>query len=173
MKLLKPSVFLVSTLLLTVAVGCRDSNDSHGHSHDGDAAHSHDADHGHDHAPPHGGTPVVVAEDRYHLELILDASAGKMQAFILDGHLEGYVQVPETNLVLVAKLSSGTEQLSFRRAPEPASGNVPAKSALFESQADWLKTAKTFEGSIPTITLNGATFTNITFSFPKGSKHVH
>jgi len=96
-----------------------------------------------------------------------------MQAYVLDGHLEGYVQVPESNFTLAVKLSGGTEQLSFLRAPEPAWGNVLEKSSLFESQAEWLKTTKEFDGSIPAITLNGATFTNISFTFPKGSKHVH
>ncbi|MCW5554429.1 MAG: hypothetical protein KIS67_19995 [Verrucomicrobiae bacterium] len=170
---MKKLIFALCGVALCFAVGCRDSQTDHGHSRDGENAHSHETAHGHDHNPPHGGTPVIVAEDKFHLELVLDASAGKMQAYVLDGHLEGYVQVPGSSFVLVAKLSGGTEQLAFQRAPEPASGNVPAKSALFEAQADWLKTAKEFDGNIPAITLNGTTFTNISFSFPKGSKHVH
>ena len=168
MKKLKPFACLTTALLLTVAVGCRDSSSSHGHSHEGENADSHD-----DHAPPHGGTPVVVADDKFHLELVLDATAAKMQAYVLDGHLEGYVQVPETSFALVAKAGGKEEQLTFQRAPEPASGKVPEKSSLFEAQAEWLKATKAFDGSIPTITLNGTTFTNISFSFPKGSKHVH
>lgn len=149
---------------LALLNGCRDSQ-SHG---DQAAAHSHE-----DHAPPHGGTPVIVGEDRFHLELVLDAAAAKMQAYVLDGHLEGYVGVPETNLLLVAKFGGNEEKLSFSRAVDPASGKVPAKSSLFEGNAAWLGTTRTFEGSFPTITLNGTTFTNISFSFPKGSKHVH
>lgn len=170
---MKKLTFAFCGIALCIAVGCRDSQNSHGHSHDGEKAHSHEAGHGHDHAPPHGGTPVIVAEDKFHLELVHDATAGKMQAYVLDGHLEGYVQVPESNFVIVAKAAGNTEQLAFTRSPEPGSGNVPAKSSLFETQTDWLKTAKEFEGNIPTITLNGTTFTNISFSFPKGSKHVH
>jgi hypothetical protein len=161
MKKLKPFACLTTALLLTVAVGCRDSSSSHGHSHDDD------------HAPPHGGTPVIVADDKFHLELVLDATAATMKAYVLDGHLEGYVQVPETSFEMVAKAGGKDEKLAFQRAAEPASGKVPEKSSLFEAQADWLKSAKEFEGSIPTITLNGTTFTNISFSFPKGSKHVH
>ena len=151
--------------------GCGDSKS--GHSHDGDHGHSHGTRPSHDKTLPHGGTPVLVAEDKFHLELVLDATGGKMQAYVLDGHLEGYVQVPETNFALIAKSSGSTEQLTFQRAPEPGSANVPEKSSLFESQAEWLKTAKTFEGNIPTLTLNGNTFTNILFSFPKGTRHVH
>ena len=173
MKILKPFVFLTTALLLTVAVGCRDASDAHGHSHEGENAHGHDAGNGHDHAPPHGGTPVVIADDQFHLELVHDPTAGRMQAYVLDGHLEGYIQVPETSFGMVTKAAGKAEQLTFQRAPEPASGTVPEKSSLFEAQAEWLKSAREFEGSIPTITLNGTTFTNISVSFPKGSKHVH
>jgi hypothetical protein len=172
MKKLKPFACLTTVLLLTVAVGCRDSSSSHGHSHEGENAHSHDAGHD-DHVLPHGGTPVIVAGDKFHLELVHDATAGKMQAYVLDGHLEGYVQVPETSFAILATTGGKDEQLAFQRTPEPASGKVPEKSSLFEAQAEWLKATKAFEGSIPTITLNGTTFTNLSFSFPKGSKHVH
>ncbi len=144
--------------------GCGDSQSTTQHA----PGHTHD-----DHAPPHGGTPVIVAEDKFHLELVLDASAARMQAFVLDGHLESYVAVTETNFLLLAKTGAKEEQLAFQRAAEPASGKVPEKSSLFEAQSEWLKTTKEFDGRIPSITLNGRTFTNISFSFPKGSKHVH
>lgn len=132
----------------------------------------HDHAHTYGHAPPHGGTPVLVAEDTFHLELVLDAGAGKMQAYILDGHLGKHVQVPETSFVLSARIGGKREELLFQRAPEPGATQSD-KSSLFEAQADWLKTAKEFEGHIATITLNGAMFTNISFPFPKGTKHVH
>jgi hypothetical protein len=173
MKKLKPFACLMSALLLTVAVGCRDSADSHGHSHEGENAHSHDSAPANDQGTPHGGTPVVIGGDKFHLELVHDATAGKMQAYLLDGHLEGYVEVPETSFVLAAKVGEASEQLNFQRAPATGSTTVPEKSSLFEAQAEWLKTAKEFAGNIPTITLNGATFTNISFAFPKGTKHVH
>ena len=115
----------------------------------------------------------MVAEDKFHLELVLDATAAKMQAYVLDGHLENYVAVPETNFLLLAKAGGNTEQLAFQRAPEPPSGKVPEKSFLFEAQGEWLKSVKNFDGNIPTITLKGKSYTNISFSFPKGTKHVH
>jgi hypothetical protein len=173
MKKLKPFACLMSVLLLTVTVGCRDSSDSHGHSHEGEGAHSHDSAPGHGHDTPHGGTPVVIGGDKFHLELVPDSTAGTMQAYVLDGHLTGYVEVPETSFVLVAKVGEQSEQLNFQRAPAAGSTNLPEKSSLFAAQAEWLKTAKEFTGNISTITLNGKTFTNISFTFPKGTKHVH
>jgi hypothetical protein len=168
MKKLSLLRFLVPVLggvaALALLNGCGDSkHGDHGHGHS----------HGDDHAPPHGGTPVVIAEDKFHLELVRDAGAGKMQAYVLDGHLEKYVAVPETSFLLVAKADGRTEQLNFQRAPEPPSGSVPPVSSLFEGQGEWLKSVAKFDGSIPTITLKGKSYTNISFSFPKGTKHVH
>lgn len=168
---MNPIVLLASLLLLSYATGCRDQQDSHGHSHNGADAHSHGNDG--DHAPPHGGTPVVIADDVFHLELVLDTSTPKMQAYVLDGHLEKYVEVMETNFVLHAKSGAITEQLSFLRLPAETSGNLASKSSLFEAKAVWLKNVKEFDGHIPVIALGGKSFTNISFSFPKGTKHVH
>jgi hypothetical protein len=160
---------VIAALALLNGCGNHPGADSAGHSHAAGEAHDHDTEH----APPHGGTPVLVADDEFHLELVLDPLAARMQAYVLDGHLERYVQVPETNFVMVATSSGVTQQLAFQRAPESGSGTVPATSALFVAQADWLKTTKEFAGSIPTITLNGKTFTNVSFPFPKGTQHVH
>lgn len=162
-----PGAFAGVVAALVLLNGCRDSG-GHGHPHGDGHGHSHDH-----HDPPHGGTPVLIAADKFHLELVLDAHAGKMQAYVLDGHLESYIEVAETGFVLVAKTGGLTEQLNFQRAPAPGSSAVPQASSLFEAHADWLKTAKQFEGGIPTITLNGTTFSNISFPFPKGTKHVH
>ena len=166
---LVPFAGVVAALALLNGCGDHQTADGSGHSNAAGEAHSHDAEP----APPHGGTPVLVADDEFHLELVLDPVAAKMQAYVLDGHLERYVQIPETNFVIVAKSGGATEQLVFQRAPEPGTGTLPATSALFEARAEWLKTAKEFEGTIPTITLNGKTFTNISFPFPKGTQHVH
>src|ERR1022692_4220466 len=48
--------------------------------------------HKHEHHPPHGGTPVVLGDEAYHIELVLDASAGTLQAFVLDGELENFIR---------------------------------------------------------------------------------
>lgn len=159
-----PRALLGAVAALALLNGCGQrpapSHAGSGHSHD-------------DHAPPHGGTPILVADDEYHLELVVDPTAGRAQVYVLDGHLEEYLAVPETNFVLLARMDGRTEQLAFQRAPEPASGRRPEKSSLFEAGGEWLKSVKSFEGTLPALTLNGKTFTNISFPFPKGTKHVH
>ena len=157
--MLKQFVFAVLLGCLVVATGCRDSQqaDSHGHSH----------------GPPHGGTPVNVAEHKYHLELVRDATNGVMQAYVLDGDLHDFIKVPETNFALDAKLGGQTERLEFQRMTNATSPSPADPSFLFEARAEWVKSATNFDGVIPSITLKGQTFTNVTFPFPKGTQHTH
>jgi len=127
----------------------------------------------HKHGPPHGGTPVLVGGHKFHLELVRDGAAGGMQAFVLDDHLEKYVAVRETNFTLRATFAGRTESVEFKRAANAADKKLPAMSSLFEARADWIKAATNFNGLIPSITLNGRTFKDIKFPFPKGTQHAH
>jgi len=153
--MLKQFVFVVLLGCLVVATGCRDARqaDSHDHSH----------------GPPHGGTPVVVAEHKYHLELVRDITNGVMQAYVL----HDFIRVPESNFTLVAKLGGQTERIEFQRMTNATSPNPADPSFLFEARAEWVKSATNFDGVIPSITLKGQTFTNVTFPFPKGTLHTH
>jgi hypothetical protein len=159
------SLVAVLAAILPFVAGCGDSG----------SAVSQKSSHGHDHAhgPPHGGTPVLIEEHKIHLELVRDPSAGVMQAYVLDDHLEKYIAVPETNFTLTANIAGRTEQLEFQRAPNPSDGKLPSASSVFEGRAEWVKSAASFDGLFPAITLNGQTFTNINFPFPKGTQHTH
>jgi hypothetical protein len=158
--------FLGALTALTLVTGCGDSKpaasaEGHGHAHDD-----------HAHAPPHGGTPVLLGKS-LQLELVADSIEGKMLAYVYDAEFHEPVRVTETNFLLQARFDGRSETLSFNRSPNPATGAVPEKSALFDARADWLKTVKIFEGTLPAPTLGGQSFTNVTFSFPKGTAHSH
>jgi hypothetical protein len=127
----------------------------------------------HAHKTPHGGTPVLVANHKFHLELVRDGAAGLIQAYVLDDALKKSVAVRETNFTLRATFAGRSESVDFKRAQNVADKKLPAASSLFEARAEWIKSAKNFNGVIPAITLNGQSFTNITFPFPKGTQHTH
>jgi hypothetical protein len=57
----------VAALSLLSGCGERESAGNHGQSHAEGEAHDHDAEP----ATPHGGTPVMIAEEKFHLELVL------------------------------------------------------------------------------------------------------
>ena len=166
-NLLTNSVSLLTAATCLFLVACSDSNSP------APQASSHQEDHGHPHGPPHGGTPVLVAEHESHLELVRDPSTGLLQAYVLDDSMEDYIAVPETNFTLTARFDGRTEQVQLQRVPDSSGGNLSEPSSRFEGQAEWLKSASSFEAVIPSLTLRGKTFTNITFSFPKGTQHLH
>jgi hypothetical protein len=118
--------------------------------------------------PPHGGTPVALG-DNYRIEFVLDAASGTLSAYILDDEMEGFVRSDMPSFEVTAKIG-GTEQvLVFKPVANPATGETVGDTALFTVRAGWLKTTKTFDAVIKSVTLDGTTFTNVAFNFPKGS----
>ena len=126
--------------------------------------------HRHEHKPPHHGTPVVLGKEEYHVELVLDASAGRLQAYIMDGELENFVRVPADSFAVAAMLGGKEEVLMFKAVTNNATGEKVGDTSLFEAQADWLKTNATFDGVLRQLNVHGTTYRNITFNFPKGNE---
>jgi hypothetical protein len=123
----------------------------------------------HEHHPPHGGTPVELGGGEYHIEFVLDAPNGRLQAFVLDGELENFVRIAVPTFEVVAQVAGREETLSFTPVANRATGETVGDSALFETQADWLKTATTFDAVITELTVRGNQYRNIAFNFPKGN----
>lgn len=119
--------------------------------------------------PPHGGTPVALGDD-YQIEWVLDEPAGKLQAFVLDGEMENFVRISPPSFDLSVKLPGRGEVLHFQAIANLATGEKVGSTALFEAQADWLKTNKTFDAVLPEINIEGTVFTNVAFNFPRGNQ---
>lgn len=127
------------------------------------------AAHHHEHHPPHGGTPVELGQEEYHVEFVLDAPAGKLQAFILDGELENFVRISAPSLEVVAQVSGHPETLRFQPIANSATGETAGDTSLFEAQAEWLEHTATFDAVLKQVVVRGQTYTNVDFNFPKGS----
>jgi hypothetical protein len=84
MKLIR---LLIATAAGFVLASCskKDPATAAGHAHDHSA-------HQHEHKAPHGGTPVVLGNEAYHLEFVLDPATGKLSAYVLDGEMEKFVR---------------------------------------------------------------------------------
>jgi hypothetical protein len=150
--------------------------EEHGHAHGSGSDHSHDGKADHAHAEksgaPHGGTPVQVGDHGFHLELVPDAVDGKMLAYVLDAHMEKEVSVSGGTFELVAKAGTEEHRLTFN--PVTNAPNTPAdKTSVFSATVKNVNALTNFEGVIPKITLDGKTFENVKFSYPKGSRHEH
>jgi len=128
-----------------------------------------EAVHHHEHHPPHGGTPVELGEEENHVEFVLDASNGKLQAFVMDGELDNFVRIAAPSLEVSATVSGREEKLIFQPVANNATGEKVGDTSLFEAQAGWLKTTPTFDAVLKEIIVHGKTYTNIAFNFPKGT----
>ena len=124
---------------------------------------------GHHHEPPHGGTAVVLGDEEYHLEFVLDAAAGRMQVYVLSAHMEGFVRISAESLGVIVKLPNREEVLAFKPVANTATGETVGDTSMFETQADWLKANKTFDAVLKEITIKGKTYENVEFNFPKGN----
>lgn len=123
----------------------------------------------HAHHPPHGGTPVVLGDEVYHIEMVLDPPTGTLQAYILDGEMENYVRSTMESFAITAKLPGHDESLRFQAVTNRATGETVGDTALFAVQANWLKTQSNFDAVLKQIIIKGQTFENVRFNFPKGN----
>jgi len=123
----------------------------------------------HEHHPPHGGTPVVLGDEVYHVELVLDAAAGKLQAYVLDGELENFIRSTSPSVEVAAVVGGEPKTLVFTPVANPATGETAGDTSLFEAQADWLKTTREFDAVIKEITVRGTAFKDVKFNYPTGN----
>jgi hypothetical protein len=117
---------------------------------------------GHVHTAPHGGTLVELGDHAYNIELVRDLAAGKLTAYVLDGHAEKFVRITAPKLDLIAMPGGKYTPLVLQAIPNPATGETPGDTSQFEAQADWLKTADGFAG-IFTVEIRGMKFEQVSY----------
>lgn len=125
--------------------------------------------HKHEHHPPHGGTPVVLGDEAYHLELVRDADAGTLSAYVLDGEMEEFIRAGAPAFEVVVKIGSTEQTLVFKPVANAATGETETDTALYEASASWLKTTGEFDAVIKNFVVRGRAFENVAFNFPKGN----
>ena len=127
--------------------------------------------HSHEHKPPHGGTPIVLGHEEFHIELVRDAAAGKLTAYVMDAELENYVRSTATAFDVDVVASPDGRGLVFQAIPNSATGEIIGDTAQFEAQADWLKTTASFDAVLRFLPVRAQHYTNVSFNFPKGNDH--
>ena len=130
---------------------------------------AHDPVKPHEDRPPHGGTPVVLGDEEFHVELVRDAQAGTLRAYILDGEMEDYVRLAARSFTLQADLGGRRETLTFRPVADLATGETVGDTSLFEARAEWLKRVDRFKGVIVNLPIHDQAFKAVAFSFPEGN----
>lgn len=125
---------------------------------------------GHVHTAPHGGTLIEIGAHAYNLELLRDAAAGKLTAWVLDGHAENFVRLKIPAIEAVATLGAEKRPLSLKAVGNPATGETVGDTSQFEVQADWLKTGEGFTVTIPALEIRGTKFGPLTANYPQAAK---
>jgi hypothetical protein len=123
----------------------------------------------HEHTPPHGGTVVVLGDELYHLELVHEPTAGRLIAYVLDGHLENFVRVAAAGFEVTAKVGTESRPMEFTARANTETGERVGDTAQFESQADWLKGRAEFDAVLKSLTIRGKDFKDVAFNFPRGN----
>ena len=121
---------------------------------------------GHVHKAPHGGTLVELGEHAYNLELVRDNAAGKLTAYVLDGHAEKFVRIKAPAIDLIAMPGGKFTPVSLKAVANSATGETVGDTSQFEAQVDWLKTAEEFAG-IVTVEIKGTKFEKVEYALPK------
>lgn len=150
---MKKILVLLNVLTLTLWTGCGEKAEKA-------------AVHGHHHEAPHGGTVVALDHETINVEFVLDAAAGKLTAYLLGGHLHGFVRLPVESFEVAAEVAGQPQPLLFKAVANAATGEKVGDTAQFEAQADWLKTAKTFKGAIRSLAVRGKKYEGVAFDFP-------
>ena len=124
----------------------------------------------HEHVPPHGGTAVELGEEEFHLELVLDRAAGRLTAYVFDGHLENFVRVQAGSFEVEANDGTDARILLFTAVANQSTGEKEGDTSMFEATADWLKSVVSFDGKLRDLDIKGNRYAGIAFNFPKGNE---
>lgn len=130
--------------------------DSHGH---------------HAHQPKNGGVLVELGDHEFNLELLLEADARQMKAWVLDAHAENYVRLPDKEFEVFAVIGEEERLLTFQAVPNPATGETVGDTAEFLARAGWLEGVKEFEARLGKLTVRGKSFEGLEFHYPTGLEH--
>ncbi len=112
-----------------------------------DHGHDHDHEHEHHHHAPHHGSLSMLGDHVAQIELVVDAEAGKLEAYILDGEAEKSLAVDQTELDLSVTLAGAKEPLALKLAPVDAA--KPDEG--FVVQNDQLKGVTALTGTLASL----------------------
>ncbi|MGH7143091.1 MAG: hypothetical protein ACREJ2_03025 [Planctomycetota bacterium] len=132
----------------------------------------------HEHHAPHHGTLVVLDDDFAHVEIVVDKKTGAITAYVLDGEAENSVRIKQKTLTIHASVPAapggGTKEITvtLNAVASDLTGETVGDSSEFSGQADDFKGLDSWDGSIAAIDVNGSSFKDVKFNFPKGNEEA-
>ena len=123
--------------------------------------------HKHQHVPPHGGAIVVLGEELYHLEFVLDETSAALHCYVLDGHMENFIRIRDPKLILEV---DSDKTVVLTPVVSRATGESVGNTSHFSVRLDWAKEKKRFAAMLQEITIQGNRFENVAFRYPEGNE---
>jgi hypothetical protein len=126
---------------------------------------------GHEHRAPHGGTLIAFGNEFAHVELVLNAEAGELRAYVLDGEAERGVAVQQTLLVIDVAPGRG-DPFRVRLVPveNVLTGEIIGNTSEFAGRSEHLVGLERFEGRVRRLDVKGQSFRDASFRFPEGNE---
>ena len=120
---------------------------------------------------------IAIGDHFAHVELVLDSTAGRMTAYVLDAEAEKAVRVDHNVLeILILKPESpaggppGGDLLTMNAVTNPLTGESVGDTSEFTVVSDLLKGKTEFEGILQSVTIKGDEKKGIRFKFPGGNE---
>ena len=181
MKYCFPLIAALVTLFTLSA--CGGDHKDHAHKDHEHKDHSH-KDHQHDdhddhvHEAPRGGTLVELGDHEANVELVIDADRKVFVLYALDAHAENAAKLtqPEVELVILASKQTTKDKsledftLKLTAVANENTGEKVGDTSQFEISVDSLQGLTTFDGIIKSITIKGATYRDVKFTFKPTEK---
>ena len=123
--------------------------------------------HKHQHVPPHGGAVVVLGEELYHLEFVLDETSAALHCYVLDGHMENFIRIQAAKLILEVEPN---KTVVLMPVVSRVTGESVGNTSHFSARLDWAKERKRFAAVLREITIQGNRFENVAFRYPEGNE---
>ena len=156
---------LLNFAALMLLAGCGVENDPSAASNHNNHAKS--PTHKHQHVPPHGGAVVVLGEELYHLEFVLDEASAALHCYVLDGHMENFIRIQDPKLILEVEPN---KTVVLTPVVSRATGESVGNTSHFSARLDWARERKHFAAMLQEITIQGNRFENVAFRYPEGNE---
>ncbi len=113
---------------------------------------------------------MELGHEEFHVEFVLDAAAGRLTAYVMDGELEQFIRVSAVSFEVQAKVDGADQSLTFSPVANAATGEKAGDTSQFEATAAWLKTTTNFDATLRELTVRTQTYRAVKFNFPKGNE---
>lgn len=119
----------------------------------------------HDHQPLRGGRLVEIGEHVAQVEIVHDAAAGTLNAYVMDGHASHPVRLPAKSLRLRLEVAGEEFVFDLKPVADALTGETVGDTSRFEIRADLLERIRGFSGVIDELEVFDRVYKEIPFTY--------